>query len=90
MTTERLAQLNRESQEIIDALYALAVNKCNVLAASIYLDCNLSASCSDCTEAEAAENLERFLREHLPGHFDGKATQSMADALIEASYDRPR
>lgn len=82
MNTERLAQLNRESQEILDAVYSLAV-KGNVLAASIYLDGNLSADCSDCTEAEASENLERFLREHLPGHFDGKATQSMADALIE-------
>ena len=72
MNTERLAQLNRESQEILDAVYGLAL-KGNVLAAKIYLDGNLSASCSDCTEEESAENLEKFLRDHLPGHFDGKS-----------------
>lgn len=65
---------DNESQQILNALYGLAV-KGNVLAAKIYLDGNLSASCSDCTEEESAENLEKFLREHLPGHFDGKATR---------------
>lgn len=78
MTTTALQLHQRntraESQEIIDSLYALAL-KGNVLAASIYLDGNLSADCSDCTEEESAENLEKFLREHLPGHFDGKATR---------------
>lgn len=58
-----------EQQSIINALHDLAI-KGNVTAASLYLNANLATD--ECDEAEQEERLNEWLREHLPGHFNGR------------------